>query len=430
MATWNVTGVTSDTYFDISPDTSGEEPTTTRGQLGALAAGAVIARCGAGSALLRVMGRDQAAALVRALWHEWVAPTLTRFVLEVECAPRGPACLRRRSLTLSLVASPLLASVARGPAAAPARGNSGAWVDARRFAERAFLPGGTVLVVRDLPTGAKCPVWSSPRCSMDEFAATARWAACVSFDRRPAVRSCTLAVASLAGIPGQHDRYDGVDGDAIGRTVAVGLPMVSLVSSSLFRVYSDPSDESAFVVVHFTESGAVIFVVDVEQTYKSKSLVLLSTTAWTLPHGHSFVSLVVMRNWDHESPAYRSRTFIVKTVCSHSTYEVFRVDECSGRCRYLLVQEGDNVEDVFRLSDSLFCVGLFTKHRTLSYKIYHRDNMVCPLNLPETKAPNKENKVLTNRIEVIVPMSGFVVLTVNIPEFAAISLTTPFSCWF
>ncbi|KAH3714082.1 hypothetical protein Pelo_19410 [Pelomyxa schiedti] len=69
---------------------------TTRGQLGALAAGATVNRCGADSPMQRVMGRDHASSFLRILWFDVVLPTIRLFVLDVRGSALRDGALRQK----------------------------------------------------------------------------------------------------------------------------------------------------------------------------------------------------------------------------------------------------------------------------------------------------------------------------------------------
>ncbi|KAH3698819.1 hypothetical protein Pelo_19787 [Pelomyxa schiedti] len=79
--TWNTTS--------IAVGVTSTATVTTRGQLGAIAAGATIPRCGGGSALQQIMGRGHATTFARLLWSDWVRPTIRLFVLKVNGLVRG-----------------------------------------------------------------------------------------------------------------------------------------------------------------------------------------------------------------------------------------------------------------------------------------------------------------------------------------------------
>ncbi|KAH3743059.1 hypothetical protein Pelo_15552 [Pelomyxa schiedti] len=348
MATWNVT---HDSCCDATPIGA----TTTRGQLGVLAAGATIARCGGDSAMQRVMGRGHATSFVQLLWSDWIRPTIRRFELQVPGYSGTSAGSRSHSVTtLWFAASPLLLSVSTGPSHTPSVGRL---ADSRRVVEGVMtLDGGFYVAVRDVHTGAST------------------------------------------------------------------------------------------VVMHVW-NGATIFAVDVEQTYNSRSLAVLSTTTCAFPTGHSLVSLVVMRNWDRSSGRYGSRTFIAKTLRrarNRRVHEVFHVEESTGTSRPLGFHD-DEVNEVFRLSDSVFCVSFCTSNnQEVSFKLFHRDNVEQPLKLlPREKLNNRKEddsmfhhvtvasgfifKSFTSRIEVVEPVSGLIILTINFPRLTSLNLIRPLS---
>ncbi|KAH3723348.1 hypothetical protein Pelo_17947 [Pelomyxa schiedti] len=424
--TWNITnialgGVTSTATV------------TTRGQLVALAVGATVARCGGGSTLQQIMGRDHAATFARLLWSDWVRPTIRLFVLDVSGSVRGDASESSESITLTFSVSPLLLSVASGPALAPFMMIQGTLVDACRVVDKELLDDdddddlGAAVVVRRLGSGRRAHVMKCSHRAVQEFAFNAKWAAMATYpphDSRK--RAATLAVASLQGVPGDCDG-DG-DLEAFRRAVVVDLPFVCLVGSCLIRVSPDKSVDSEVVVTHTTGNRANMYVVDMEQTYNSRRLVLLSTTTWELPSGYGLLSLLVLRNWN--SPGgHGSRTFIVnlRKRWSPPAYEVFLVEESTATSRCLNLHN-DNVGYVCRLQG-----------RTVN--VYHRDNVALPLKpncqwgiTPRSESHLKDVDTLQVRaeggfifkvstsssVEVIEPTSGHVVLTISFPGLTSI----------
>ncbi|KAH3722471.1 hypothetical protein Pelo_18823 [Pelomyxa schiedti] len=416
MATWNVTD-------DVCRDATPIGALTTRGQLGALAAGATVARCGSGSAMQRVMGRGHATSFVGLLWSDWVRPTIRRFVLQVSGDGATTGALKcHRATTLWFAASPLLLSVSTGPSRTPPGGAR--LVDSRRVVDRAMsLETGLSVAVRDVRTGASAVVMQRRGIVVLCFVANASWAVAIyNLQGDSEGHSPLLAVASLRGLPGDG-RGGGDMEEALGGAVVVGLPSCP----GLLRMHSDLSVDGEVVLVHVVGCCATIFAVDVEQTYNSRSLDVLSTTTCAFPTGHSLVSLVVMKNWDHCSPGYGSRTFIAKTqrrARNRRVHEVFHVEESTGTSRPLDFHDDEVNEEG-------------------SFKLFHRDNVEQPLELlPRTKFKFWNNtkmshnvtaasgfifKCFASRIEVMEPVSGLIILTINFPRLTSLTLLTPFS---
>ncbi|KAH3732403.1 hypothetical protein Pelo_16768 [Pelomyxa schiedti] len=442
--------------------------TTTRDQLGALAAGATIERCGGGSAMQRVMGRGHAASLVRLLWSDWVRPTLRFFVLEVDGIPSRHAQSRWRwwkedTAAVSFAVSPLLLSVARSPAPAPVRPS---WEHRTQWASSRLFVGvvprhqhGTdccVLGAVDAGTGAAAEALRSPPGhTVCEWQANSRWVAMVVrptadpyaswayfFDRGTRPMVLTVAPIPICGgnlggggdtkfIGGvknntqEHQQQSGVSVAMPGAHESFGYCLVQLFMDK--RVESE-------VVVAITdqlspENKTVIFVVDMEKTFNDRSLVLLSTTSCEF--SAPFNRLVVMRN-DWNPCSTETRSFLVKTA---------------GR-RSVSTHMFSHVDDVFVVSDSLLCVSFRTNKDWDFVKFYHTDDLTHPLNLLQN-LPSHNNKaqaphtsksmrrfmaesgfifqMSANMVDVIEPRSGFVLLTLNFPAFSPVTLVTPSS---
>ncbi|KAH3743051.1 hypothetical protein Pelo_15544 [Pelomyxa schiedti] len=366
MARWNV---------DVTKCVDSTPPAglTTRGQLGALATGATVVRCGGGSAMQRVMGRGHATSLVRVLWSDWVRPTIKLFIVEVSSS------LQEVRHTLLFTVSPLLLSITCGPQlwAPRSHHNPGTWIDAgHRYARRESNPNdGTFLALRDVHSRSCTQVAVSGTTEIGTvfgYAVNSKWAAVVRYRQGPVM----LTVAPLRTTSSRDHPA----------SVVVEMPMAVVRESHLVRLFMDPSVDSEVAVTPFYQNKAVILVVDMEQTYKSKSLVLLSTTRCAFPLGH-FASLVVLRNWDYGSQGYGSRTFIASTLLDYSLTELFHVEEGTGLTTHI-ARNGDYVTNLFRLSSSRFCVSFISEKFQGSFSIFHRDNVAQPLNLPVAQTNN------------------------------------------
>ncbi|KAH3714600.1 hypothetical protein Pelo_18890 [Pelomyxa schiedti] len=212
---------------------------TTRSQLGALAAGAAISRCGANSAMVGVMGHGHATSLVRMLWSDWVRPTILFFVVDARGFPSGATTCSysqaKSTTTVSFALSPLLLSVALAPAPPPACINtaSGAsWVDSDRAADVAY--GGSyplyhpVVWVRDvhtrLPGGAGGVAVARGRPGEAYvYAVDSKWAAMVSYSTAGNGSPAALTVASLLRVPSVDD-HTGME--YLSNSVVVEMPFV------------------------------------------------------------------------------------------------------------------------------------------------------------------------------------------------------------
>ncbi|KAH3745416.1 hypothetical protein Pelo_13165 [Pelomyxa schiedti] len=425
---------------------------TTRSQLGALAAGATISRCGANSAMVGVMGHGHATSFVRMLWFDWLRPTIRFFVVEVS-----------DDTSISFALSPLLLSVARAPSPPPARAfptPGDLWVDISRVADVRF----GVLRLRHVQSGRGGGVavaQSPPRCTF-AYGVNSKWAAMLA--ESGFGHSCcgaTLTVASLAGLecqPSVNDTgsdffaYRGGAGWPLVNSFAVEIPSLQSPGPRQVRMHLDKSVDREVIVVQQAQKNhyqniAVILVVDMEQTYNTKSLAILSTTTCTFPVSYSFESLVVLRNSLPRSPGYGSRSFFVTIVHTESVYsshsqpsnnEVFRVEESTTNFTNML----SNVAHVFRVCDSLLGVSYNINKKQECIQFYHRDDPTRPLNLPGSMIyeSHKGKKVRTfsadsgfvfsvfgNMIDVIEPTSGFLVLTITFSSLDNIACVTHFS---
>ncbi|KAH3714244.1 hypothetical protein Pelo_19248 [Pelomyxa schiedti] len=322
----------------------------------------------------RVMGRGLATSLVRTLWFDWVRPTIKLFVLNFICVHDGTTGVLSNSYhAVSFALSPLLLSVAGsgggggGPGPTLMRPHGGKRVDGRRIADLAqgkFLRppcDGFVLGTWD-PVDPRTPWVPCARGGAPgkdyvyEFDINTKWAAVVSYRREgqpPRGLPAFMTVAKM--VPcccvGGGGGYEG-GGTVSCVDVEMPLECAYLTCPRTVKLFMDRSVEREVAVVHSTKLGTVVYVVDVERTFESGTLALLSTTTCDLPPNNSFKSLIVLRNWEHHSPGYYgSRTFIVQCVDSESNHsEVYHMVESSGV--FTLIQHC--VVDVFRVSDSLF----------------------------------------------------------------------------
>ncbi|KAH3722913.1 hypothetical protein Pelo_18381 [Pelomyxa schiedti] len=417
MKTTTTWSVTSRECLDVTPLGGG---VTTRGQLGALAAGATIARCGAGSAIFRVMGLDHATSFVRMLWEEVVRPTIRVFALGLMVLPHYPTDARR--LTLYLSFSPLLMSLSSSPGRVTTTPMDFSKVFEGLPPPRPGLPG---YGIRDFNTKWVVCIEMRPRFLETNTPPTTTTN---SSTNRISDGIARMSVAPLkGGFGGGSVGGDGATCD-VDRAVVVDVPVVA--GCVALRVYMDQSVDREVVVAQITDSCVVMVAVDMEETCNSKKLAVLSTTRCDFPSvvGYGFYSAVVMRNWDDPfSPSYGSRTFLVKASWQQSRNEILKFVEGGTR---EVIQYGHG-DDVFRLSDSLFCVSCSTKKLVGSLRIYHRDSIAHALNLisgSKRKPKSRKQfymeiesgfifKVFSNLIEVIEPTSGSVVLTINFPEF-------------
>ncbi|KAH3763610.1 major facilitator superfamily protein [Pelomyxa schiedti] len=430
MKTTTRWSVTSRECRDVTPLGGG---VTTRGQLGALAAGATIARCGAGSAIFRVMGLDHATSFVRMLWEEVVRPTIRVFALGLMVLPHDPTDARR--LTLYFSFSPLLMSLSSSPGRVTTTPMDFSNVFEGLPPPRPELPD---YGMRDFNTKWVVCIETRPRFLETNIPPTTTTHSSSTNSNRISDGIARMSVAPLkGGIGGGIIGGDGATCD-VDRAVVVDVPVVA--GCVALRVYMDQSVDREVVVAQVTDSCVVMLAVDMEETCNSKKLAVLSTTRCDFPSvvGYGFYSAVVMRNWDDPfSPSYGSRTFLVKVSWQQSRNELLKFVEGGTR----EVVQYEHGEDVFRLSDSLFCVSCSTKKLVGSLRIYHRDNTAHALNLisgSKCKLKSRKQfymeiesgfifKVFPNLIEVIEPTLGSVVLTINFPEVSRLSLHTPLS---
>ncbi|KAH3714050.1 hypothetical protein Pelo_19442 [Pelomyxa schiedti] len=154
---------------------------------------------------------------------------------------------RSHSVTaLWFAASPLLLSVSIGPSHTPSVGRL---AGSRRVVEGVMtLDGGFYVAVRDVRTGASAVVMQCGQGVVHHFVDNASWAVMTMYILGEG-NSTSLAVASLRGLPGGG--RGGGDTDALGRAaVVVEIPFVSVLGSSLLRMYPDESVDGEVVVVH------------------------------------------------------------------------------------------------------------------------------------------------------------------------------------
>ncbi|KAH3767204.1 hypothetical protein Pelo_913 [Pelomyxa schiedti] len=435
--------------FQVGPvDVSAS--TTVRDQMGALAAAAAVARCGAGSPMVAVMGRGHAAWLVRTLWADLVRPTLRLFVVDVTGVCRqGPDTACRVPHGASFRLSPLLLGVACGPRLPPTPygttrvgpGSISLWLHRGRG-----MLAVCDLLANSMPRREAVPVANAP---WDGHVVGSRWAATVGRTRNP------VASAKAPGSASKHIDAEvsltvaemirgvavsaggclcgcGDDGD-LGYTVVVGVPQFA-GSEGRVQMFPDQSVESEVIVTHSTANRTLILVVDVEQTHNSRSLAVLSTTRCEFPPGYLFQYLVVMRNWGQcSSSPFGSRTFIVTTHFKRSFYEVFRVQEHTA----IFMPIMRHVSGVFSLSDSLFCLSFYAKKLRDYFYLYHFGDPTHPHDIAQSFPYPKSCKqvkakrflaksglmfrvLVSNVIEVIEPKTGFLCLTIGFPGLKSI----------
>ncbi|KAH3722525.1 hypothetical protein Pelo_18769 [Pelomyxa schiedti] len=316
------------------------------------------------------MGRAHAPAFVRMLWSDHVAPTLRLLVLRL--AGSGPNSNGVGTPTLSLVLRDVLCSEEAQAVVARETRSDRAW------------------------------------------GVNSKWAACVTSGTEPVC----LAVVPMGGLKA-------LEGGAGGDVSCDGY-----------------ADGRVPVVAKHTRRANVIelFVVDIAATYKRRSLALLSTMRCELPTGLQWKSLFVMRNWDQCSAGYGSRTFIVKAEAS-SKYSMFSWAEGTGTATPIIFPDSDaTIYDVMRLSDSVLCLSLRKKKRGGMFGLYHRHDVTQQLR-HRIDCSSKKKFVLVaaesglmfvryhDRIEVVEPITGVVVLTLNFPAWNWYNLEAPFSCF-
>ncbi|KAH3722568.1 hypothetical protein Pelo_18726 [Pelomyxa schiedti] len=375
---------------------------------------------------------------------------------------------------VSFALSPLLLSVsgAGGPAQVPAPW--GPLVDARRVAmlERGYALGpgpidGYLLGIRELSNQSGAVVAcargdpGSIRYSF-EFAVNTKWAAVLAYHPElpssltvatvppPAAVGAVLGTSNGKEAASFHDR----------RGVVVGMPLETGCALRSIQLFPDRSVDSEVIVTDSTRMGTTIFVVDMEQTYNSGSLALLSTTKSVLPNRY-FDSMIVLRNWEqhrHSPPGCcsGSRTFIVRSSKPGAmASQAFHVEESTGISTKI---QRSNVVEVFRVSDPLFCVSFRPNNEEPQewFTIYHRDKPTVPLdvlqNLQDENTPLKGGGggivgsdtdgatcdvdqaahrrffaesgfvflLSANTVDVIEPTSGFLVLTISFPGLCPI----------
>ncbi|KAH3743049.1 hypothetical protein Pelo_15542 [Pelomyxa schiedti] len=317
---------------------------TTRNQIGTLAAGAMVARCGRGSAMQRVMGRGHAATFVRVLWSDWVRPTITLFVLDLHGYYRRTT--DSTDFTLWFTVSPLLMSLSHGPALATDK--------------RWFSTIYTVMIPQLTPRTPS----SASGTHFTTGAFNSKWMASVSSYHN---RKETAATLSVAPVKGRGIWCDGACCD-LEHLVVVDIPVVEPGCVAI-HPYMDQSVCCEVIIAQIAERAVVVLAVDMEQTCDTKRLALLSTTRCDLHNPNiMYFSLVVLRNWDQQSPAYGSRTFIVQK----SSNEIVHFAEGSSSST---VTRCDNCDQLFRLSDSVFGVSSSAKKQRGSFKLFDRDNV-------------------------------------------------------
>ncbi|KAH3763606.1 hypothetical protein Pelo_4536 [Pelomyxa schiedti] len=375
------------------------------------------------------------------LWLDVVRPTIRVFTLDLTASP-VPHSSVPRNLLLHFPFSPLLMSLS---SSSPGR-------------VVAHEPTSSYKVYEGLPP----PFPELPNSGARSF--NAKWVVCVDtcYETNNATTTRTTTTtgnsSSTSSIRNSNRISDGiarmsvaplkggfgggtVGGDGatcdVDRAVVVDVPMVP--GCLVVRAYMDQSVNREVVLAQITRSGAALFVVDMEETCNSRKLVVLSTERCDFPSAvdYSFSSLVVLRNWDDpSSPSYGSRTFLVKAILEQRRNEILKFTEGGASSSPDGFIQCDNIDDVFRLSDSLFCVSSCLKEG--SFRVYHRDNATQPLDLIQgtkltpwkfrvTAESGLIFKVFFTRIEVIEPTSGCVVLTINFPYVKWIHLSTPFS---
>ncbi|KAH3723374.1 hypothetical protein Pelo_17921 [Pelomyxa schiedti] len=397
---------------------------TTRTQLGAIAA-ATVERCGAGSAMQRVMGRGHAATFVRVLWSDWVRPTITLFVLDLSGEYRSKT--GSTDFTLWFAVSPLLMSLSHGPVATKQR-------QLRTLYNKVYTPRASTCASTATTTSrgalgnTSCTYNTKWVAFVRSYHNSTAAAAAAADGTRP-ITSATLCVAPMKG--GVIIGCDGAGCD-LERLVVVDIPVIDTDCVAMF-LHVDQSVCCELIISQITGSALVVLVVDMEQTCNAKRLALLGTRRCDFHLSYMYFSLVVLRNWDQKSPAYGSRTFIVK-----SGSEIFHFAE--GPVSHLVptvINCYNCTDELFRVSDSLFGVS-----SSSSFKFYHRDNVAQQVqHAPSGQLQSNQYhgtgragfifKVFTDMIEVVEPLSGLVVLTVNFPELQVLDLDRPpFSCFF
>ncbi|KAH3731397.1 hypothetical protein Pelo_17772 [Pelomyxa schiedti] len=462
----------------------------TRDQMAALAAG-LHPRCGRHGSLLVIMGPShQAHHFVRdLLWSDLVLPTLKSFILDaVVSSTASPGS--DTPIILSLVLSPVLFSLFRGPARMPYGGfHYGRFVDATHTAELDHS-GNSDVTVYNLPGKTKV-VLAPPKAprgqqhqSGQSWAANSKWgvtaSVSVSYGKPPitffpvaAATAVTVAIvpiggALVGGSGDDRDRDNGGKGDDCGGGsgggfVVVNMPVVVATATmphAGLHVQMDECSAGEAIITQYTESAAAIVVVDVERTYSGgKSLVVLSTTKWEVPSGHSFLRAYVLRRsiratrrrtrGDNCSSSCGgdcgdgvSRVFIVQSFWDRSASVLFCVEEGTGSCQQIPLLDGFKVDQVNRVTNSLFCVSFRTSDlQVKKLAVYHCDDVNHPtLVLTGERGTSQCRftaqggfifKVLSDRIVVLEPFHGNTVLTIHFPGFKRrVSLmTTPFSCF-
>ncbi|KAH3758366.1 hypothetical protein Pelo_9826 [Pelomyxa schiedti] len=429
----------------------------------------VGSECGRDSALLAIMGHNHGHHFVNDLWSDLVLPTLKLFIFDVAPLPSSSSSPVGQTPTiLSMVLSPLLFSVFRGPAPMPYTGQHyGGFLDPTHAA---YLDFKGTMTIYDLMNNSKVelmPLAAKHReqCHR-ESAVNSKWGVCVTSTQQAACNdnrktpghqggsNVSVAVVPMSVVLGgggseEDGEYYSSCGVGSG-TVVVSMPVVVAVGllrpNVTVHVRMDRRVDGEAIVTQSAEKEVAFVVVDVEKTYRSRSLVIVSTTKWNLPRGHSFRRFTVARSTGRTRLASEGgvpRVFIVTTFWNWSVAVLFRVDEgTGGTCQTIPLLDGFEVDVVTHLTGSLFSVSFTNKLQEKKLAVYHSDDITHPKLVITGERGGVAQcwftveggfifKVSRVRVSVLEPMNGKTVLTLYFPGSTRWSpaISSPFSCF-
>ncbi|KAH3732185.1 hypothetical protein Pelo_16980 [Pelomyxa schiedti] len=311
----------------------------------------------------------------------------------------------------------------------------------------------------------EAPIATGELCFADEWDAKGKWAVTVTYNRNAGPGRGAVGGDGCGGNVNAQPLVANVTvvslKDALGVRgcvsptgarsccfVCVTMPIV-VAAPVAMRAFIDPAADGEAIITQDTTKSVVVFVVDLEQTYKSRSLVVLSKTTWDMPIGHLFLELIVLRGSTklaHHSSlsSHRQqqpdRIFIVTTLRNQSTYRLFQVEELTCSSEPLLPPPGlseHTVDKVHHLTGSLFCLTSHTSdHKETQYAVYHCDDVTHPIMIQGGLQGSIEpvnGLIITihnDRIEATEPTTRRTVLTIHFPSSKWLHLVTkPFSCF-